>query len=77
MSNNQVTVQPTNAGYVVRTGTQGPPGSAGDFFLVDLADIQDPGQIDDGALLIFDKNVQQFRLLTTVEQDQIINGGYF
>lgn len=61
---------------VVKIGIQGPPGDAGNVRLANLADV-DATNIQHGAMLIYDASVQKFRALTTIEQDQIINGGYF
>lgn len=73
----RVTVEITEVPHVVRVGEQGPPGTAGNFYLVDLADIDCSGTPDDGALLIYDISINKFRCLTTIEQGQTINGGYF
>ena len=75
-----VTVVQTEVPHVVRVGEQGPPGSGGDLRLLDLADVDsdgNPANVSNGSLLIFDAVIQKFKLLTVVEQDQCINGGYF
>ena len=61
---------------VVRIATQGPPGSAGNVRLANLADV-DVTTLVNGSILIYDTTINKFRATTTIEQNQIINGGYF
>lgn len=82
MSNDPIKVKvvATEVPHVVKVAQQGPPGSAGDIRLLDLADVEsdgNPANVPDGALLVFDSVTEKFKLLTTIEQEQCINGGYF